>query len=134
MARYRLTGAGGAALLAIAIAALGCGGGDTPQGARSGLPRVDRVVDLTSDQAAQFCDWLNEVQGGYHQHADCDGQPVSTDVDQASCVQAIPDLAFACPNLTVAQVEDCTVAQGTDLCQYNSVSACAPLRACAQVE
>jgi hypothetical protein len=131
----RLRAASAIAILVLAMASPGCSDdGGQASNTTSGLPRGARVVDLTPEQAAQFCDWLNQLQGGYHQHADCNGQPVSTDVDQASCVQAIPDLLFACPSLTVAAVEDCTVAQGPDLCNFNTVPACAQLRACAQAE
>ena len=131
----RLRAASAIAVLVLAMTSPGCNDDSgKASNTTSGLPRGGRVVDLTADQAGQFCDWLNQLEGGYHQHADCNGMPVSTDVDQASCVQAIPDLLFACPNLTVAQVEDCTVAQGTDLCKFNTELACAPLRACAQAE
>jgi hypothetical protein len=32
--------------------------------------------------------------------------------------------------MTVAEIEDCTLAQGADICKYFTAAACAPLWAC----
>ena len=88
-------------------------------------------MSLTSQQGAQLCDWINQTEGGYGRTVDCGSAgPLATDANQAHCVSGLPDLQLACPSLTVAQVEDCAMAEGADLCKYNTEPACAPLRAC----
>jgi hypothetical protein len=99
----------------------------------SGVPRDCTVVSLSPQQGAQLCDWINQAQGGYGRTMQCAFGPVATDPNQAHCVSGLPDLQVLCPTLTVAQVEDCTLAQGPDLCRYLTDVACAPLRACACV-
>jgi hypothetical protein len=116
----------------VCVALSGCAGGSgSDKGASgSGLPRTSAVVSLTPQQGAQLCDWTNREQGGYGRRVTCPSGPISTNVNQAQCVAGLPDLQLVCPALTVADVEDCTLAHGTDLCKYDAAPACAPLRAC----
>jgi hypothetical protein len=114
----------------VCIALSGCAGGSGSDNLGSGLPRASTVVSLTPQEGAQLCDWTNRVQGGYGRRVTCPSGPLTTNVSQAQCVAGLPDLQLVCPALTVANVEDCTLAHGTDLCQYNAAPACAPLRAC----
>jgi hypothetical protein len=114
------------------LAALGCGGGAPQEGGDGlNLPRASTVVSLTPDEGAHLCDWINQEEGGYGRTMDCAlNGPVATDASQSTCVAGLPDLASVCPGLTVADLEDCTLARGTDLCKYFTAAACAPLRAC----
>jgi hypothetical protein len=89
------------------------------------------VLTLNLPQAEQLCDWLNQAQGGYGRVADCGAlDPVATNSTLSECVSGLPVLMYLCPGLTVGQLEDCTLAQGTNLCRYDTIAACAPLRIC----
>jgi hypothetical protein len=81
-------------------------------------------------QGAQLCDWTNEVLGGYGRTVACPASPRATDRDQAYCISGLA----SCPTLTVGDIEDCTLAQGADICKYFTTNACAALRACAFAE
>jgi hypothetical protein len=121
------------ACCALIVAAFlgGCGSGSSSGSAGSGLPRTSTVANLTPAQGVQLCDWINEVEGGYGRTVNCASTgPMATNADQMDCVNGLPDFQFECPLLTVAQLEDCTNAEGTDLCKYNTDPACAPLRLC----
>jgi hypothetical protein len=122
----------GATSALLVLALIGGGSGCGAHGsAGSGLPRASTVVSLTPAQGAQLCDWINQAEGGYGHTVDCGSTgPLATDANQAACVSGLPDLQLACPSLTVAQVEDCAMAEGNDLCKFNTELACAPLRAC----
>jgi hypothetical protein len=99
-----------------------------------GAPIGCPVLSLAGQQAARFCDWINAAQGGYGRTMDCGSQgPIATNKNQADCLSGLPDLQVLCPTLTVGQVEDCTLAQGPNLCAYLTLGACAPLRMCACV-
>jgi hypothetical protein len=128
---------------AVLGAAIGCGGGlptadlsiadaSGEGGDGLGLPRASTVVSLTADEGAHLCDWINQQEGGYGRTMDCalTGGPVTTDMSQSACVMGLADLPSTCPGLTVGDLEDCTLARGTDLCKYFTVAPCAPLRAC----
>jgi hypothetical protein len=93
----------------------------------SGLPRASLLPGLSPAQGAQLCDWANQVLGGYGRTVACAAGPRATDRDQAYCVGGLP----SCPSLTVADIEDCTLTQGVDICKYFTANACAALRACA---
>jgi hypothetical protein len=90
------------------------------------LLRASTLPSLTPAQGALLCDWTNQVLGGYGRTVACAAGPRATDRDQAFCVSGLP----SCPDLTVADIEDCTLAQGADVCKYFTATACAALRAC----
>jgi hypothetical protein len=120
----------GALRCAAVAAALGCGGG-SPPGDGLGLPRASTVVSLTPAQGAHLCDWINQEEGGYGRTVNCVlTGPVATNLNQNDCVMGLPILQSTCPVLTVGDLEDCSLARGTDLCKYYTAAACAPLRAC----
>jgi hypothetical protein len=115
------------------LAACGSDSGDGHGSASAGLglPRASTVASLTAEQGVQLCDWINQVEGGYGRTVNCAATgPMATNANQMDCVSSLPDFEFECPLLTVAQLEDCTTAEGTDLCKYNTDPACAPLRLC----
>jgi hypothetical protein len=112
---------------ACSFVVVGCGGSSPSS---SGLPRSSTVLSLTPAQGAVLCDWINQSEGGYGRTVDCPTGPLATDANQSDCVNALPDLEIGCPALTVGQIEDCAQAEGSNLCNYNTALACAPLRAC----
>jgi len=91
------------------------------------LARTSTLPSLSAAEGAQLCDWANEVLGGYGRTVACPAGPRGTDRDQAYCLSGLP----SCPDLTVADIEDCALAQGADVCKYFTANACATLRACA---
>ena len=122
------------------IECLGCSSGTrmaVPSESDSGLReasassvlrmRTSTLPSLTPAQGAQLCDWTNQQLGGYGRTVNC---PVvgarATDVDQAYCISGLT----SCPGLTVGDVEDCTLAQGTDICKYFTATQCSPFWAC----
>jgi hypothetical protein len=119
-------GCSGAARPAVSAGDAGLGEASTS----SGLPRASTLPSLTAAQGAQLCDWANQVLGGYGRTVACPAGPRATDRDQAYCISGLP----SCPTLTVADIEDCSLAQGADICQYFTANACAALRACAFAE
>jgi hypothetical protein len=126
---------GACCALVIAASLSGCGSdageGHGSTSAGSGLPRTSTVASLTAEQGVQLCDWINQVEGGYGRTVNCAlTGAMATNANQMDCVSSLPDFEFECPLLTVAELEDCTTAEGTDLCKYNTDPACAPLRLC----
>ncbi len=122
---------GACCALLIAAFVSGCGSDSSGGSAGSGLPRTSTVASLTPEQGVQLCDWINQEEGGYGRTVNCAlTGPMATNANQMDCVSGLPDFQFECPLLTVAQLEDCTTAEGTDLCKYNTDPACAPLRLC----
>ncbi len=97
---------------------------------RSGLPRTALLGELTPEQGVALCDWTNSALGGYGRVMACPSGTRATDRDQAYCLCGL----VTCPMLTVASIEDCSLAQGADLCKYYEVPECAALRVCASAE
>jgi hypothetical protein len=115
----------------ILFAACGGSGGTTPVGNSSGLPRSSTLASLTSGQGGTLCDWVNAKEGGYGRTFNCpDGSQAMSDPDRASCVDVIGYLGTNCPTLTVANLEDCANASGTDVCSIPTQTACAAFDAC----
>jgi hypothetical protein len=89
--------------------------------------RGSTLSDLTAEQGAQLCDWTNQQLGGYGRSLNC---PVvgarATDRDRAYCISGLA----SCPGLTVGDIEDCTLAQGADICKYFTATECSPLWTC----
>jgi len=86
---------------------------------------------LSSTQAVTLCDWTNAKQGGYGRSVTCaDGATRTTDPSQSECVAGVSGFQTNCPTLTVANVEDCTNAIGSNLCEITTASACAPVATC----
>jgi hypothetical protein len=119
---------------ALGVVAGGCGG--APAGAAgSGLPGDALVGMLNAEQTVRLCDWMAQVRGGYGRLTDCtNGPSQSTNSSQEQCVRTLPDVNISCAPLTVADVEGCFLAMGTDLCQFNTLHACYRLRICFAVE
>jgi hypothetical protein len=92
--------------------------------------RATLLSSLSPAQGAQLCDWTNQQLGGYGRTAQCVVGPRATDPDQAYCMSGLS----SCPGLTVGDIEDCTLAQGADLCKYFTAPACEPLWACTLCE
>ena len=120
------------AVLVLVATFVGCSGGDgNTVGSSSGLPRSSTVASLTQTEFGTLCDWTNAKQGGYGRSMMCsDGSEETTDADKAYCVAAFPLVAQYCPTLTVADLEDCANATGTNLCAYPTAAGCANARAC----
>ena len=100
-------------------------------GPSSGLPRTAAIGSLSPSDAGILCDWTNAKQGGYGRAVSCaDGTQQGTDPDKTSCVQSVGDYGGSCPTLTVADVEDCADATGTNVCAFGTTAACDKLAAC----
>jgi hypothetical protein len=124
---HRLAGALATAAL---IGVVSCSG-DGGVGPSSGLSRQATVASLTPQQAGTLCDWTNARQGGYGRDVTCsNGSSEGTDPDKQSCVESIPYIGTACPTLTVADIEDCANAIGSDVCMIATAAGCANLRQC----
>ena len=125
---HRRAGASAAVLL---IAVASCSGDGGGVGSSSGVSRQATVASLTPQQAGTLCDWTNARQGGYGRDVTCsDGSSEGTDPDKQSCVESIPYIGTACPTLTVADIEDCANAIGSDVCALATAAGCANLRQC----
>ena len=86
----------------------GASAGSTASG--SGLPGATRLRALDSAQKGTLCDWYAEKMGGYGAtHVCADMSSVEVVKDQSTCVAAALD--FPCPTITVANFEECTLAQ-----------------------
>lgn len=96
-------------------------------GSASGLDPAKRVVDLSSAERAQICDWNASLVGGYGVTFTCDGGSMSSAPDQAACVAGIP--AADC-EATVAEYENCARRIAADACTGFGSSECAPIVAC----
>jgi hypothetical protein len=105
---------------------LACSSNAGPASTSSGLERTITLPTLTPAQGAQLCDWANRVLGGYGRTVACPAGMRATDRDQAYCVDGLQ----SCPTLTVADIEDCSLAQGADVCKYFTANACATIRQC----
>jgi len=111
-------------LTAIVLELAACAG-DGP--ARSGVITDTRVVDLTSADVQQFCDWAIALEGGFgHSHHCTDGATLTTE-SVATCVDTLADLT--CTD-TIGQLEDCLLAVAGDLCLIPSEPVCAAYVAC----
>ena len=109
-----------------------CGGKSTSATpARSGLAADARVGMLDAQQTTTLCEWMNQVRGGYGRQIQCtNGMAQSTNSSLQQCVDVLPQVNISCAPLTVADVEGCYLAAGTDLCQINTLDACTNLRHC----
>jgi hypothetical protein len=69
-----------------------------------------KVLDLSDDEKAELCDWMNLEEGGYGHVTECYG-PGSTSTlnaaDQAQCLAAY--IGSACSGDTVGSVVICTL-------------------------
>jgi hypothetical protein len=115
-------------LLPILVSLVDCGS-DGP-GPSSGVPRTALVSSLTPDQAAALCDWSAAVWGGYGQSRVCSDHTMTTTANRQACVGSLPLTEQLCPALTVADVEDCSNAIGTDICAFEAAPQCANYAAC----
>jgi hypothetical protein len=88
----------------------------TPAGS-SGVPGTLRLRDLDADQRRAVCDWTARQYGGYGTTAPCGdrGQYASrVPKNQLSCVTSFERIRC---DVTVAQVEACTLAAAKDVCR-----------------
>jgi hypothetical protein len=86
-------------------------------------PSAD-VRTLSDGALAQFCDWVNETLGGYGRVANCGGNTVQVDIDQAACVRAGFHLRCA---VSVAQYQTCVLAQVPSMGCNLPYESCHPL-------
>jgi hypothetical protein len=118
-------------LILIFVALAGCGG-SSGGSSSSGIPRTTTFATLTAAQGGTLCDYVNGKQGGYGRSTVCSvGDTQTTDDSKTDCVSALSGLATLCPRLSVADIEDCVSAIGTDLCAFETDAACAPVLNCA---
>jgi hypothetical protein len=117
--------------LSVAFGVGGCGSSGGSAGAPSNVPPGDTFGQLSTSQVTSLCDYLAATQGGYGRSVTCPaGDTQTTDTSQSECVTSSAQVASLCPTLTVGDAEDCAVAVGTNLCDFDTASACAPVRAC----
>jgi hypothetical protein len=118
-------------VLAVMLGVIACGGSTSAPPARSGLAEDARVGMLDMPQMKTLCAWMNQVRGGYNRQIQCtNGIPQSTNSSLQQCVDTLPQVNISCAPLTVADLEGCYLAAGTDLCQINTLDACTNLRHC----
>jgi hypothetical protein len=76
------------------------------------LPGVDpntRLVDLTNEQAAELCDWMAGLYGGYGATHPCSTGSVQFYTSKEICVTV--NLSFTCPTATVGDLETCELSK-----------------------
>jgi len=94
------------------------------------VPRTATVPSLNAQQMAALCDWVNASLGGYGSIDNCDGGGSRhADSTQQSCISGLSDF-YACPSVTVGEVEDCINAARGDLCLVDTLPVCAPIAGC----
>ena len=115
-----------------------CGSNSTPTidaGPTSGVDAGDEgnprfLVDLSTQEQQQLCDWTADRQGGYDASLVCDsGLVVSTFVDQQQCLGAF---LGSCSTVSVSDWEQCVDAVAGAPCDqllYTS-PACANVARC----
>jgi len=109
----------------------GCGSSGGSSGAPSNVPPGDTFGQLSTSQVTSLCDYLAATQGGYGRSVTCPaGDTQTTDDSQSACVSSSAQVAALCPTLTVGETEECAAAVGTNLCDFDTASACAPVRNC----
>jgi hypothetical protein len=117
--------------LVVVFAAGGCGSSGESSGPPSNVPPGDTLGQLSTSQVTSLCDYLADTQGGYGRSVNCPaGDTQTTDSSQSECVSSSAGVAAVCPTLTVGETEACAVAVGTSLCDFDTDSACAPVRDC----
>ena len=118
-------------LILVFAALAGCGG-SSGGSSTSGIPRTTIFAALTAAQSGTLCEWVNTNQGGYGRSITCSaGDTQTTDDSKAVCMTGVSLLATLCPQLSVADIEDCVNAIGTDLCAFETNAACGPVLNCA---
>lgn len=88
------------------------GDASAPDGDASslGLDPDTNLLDLTNEQKAKLCDWVNAQLGGYGTVTECPGgNTVKNLDDRAQCIAV--GLHYACTTITVREVETCVSAQ-----------------------
>lgn len=89
--------------------------GASSSAGEAGLPSIDpntKLSALTPDQQAKYCDWAAAQLGGYGKFNQCaGGGSVTVYKDQADC-ESQAFLITCGDTLTIAQLEECTQAQG----------------------
>ena len=89
-------------------------GGSSSSAGAAGLPDIEpstMLSALTPEQQGQYCDWAAAQLGGYGKLNQCaGGGSVTVYKDQADCKSQA--FIIACANTTIAQLEECTQAQG----------------------
>jgi hypothetical protein len=117
--------------LVVVFAVGACGSSGGSPGAPSNVPPDDTFGQLSTSQVTSLCDYLAAVQGGYGRSVNCPaGDTQTTDSSQSECVASSAQVAALCPTLTAGQTEECAAAAGTNLCDFDTASACAPVRDC----
>ena len=123
--------------LALTLLLASCGGSNEGNagGNASGLSRTLMVASLSASQALTLCDWTNGKMGGYGRQVTCEdgGATDGTDPSAEVCVESLPQVGVLCPTLTVADLEDCVNAIGTNLCARPTTAACANVNECMSV-
>jgi len=113
------------ALLVFVLGGLGCSKGS---GGGSGVDGDTKAADLTTEQATDVCDYTAQLFGGYGAQATCGNSQVFIRSREA-CIADLGRYLDSCP-VTVAQIEACAEAVGTNLCMLSTEPACAYIKQC----
>jgi hypothetical protein len=115
--------------LLLALASLGCE-------ERAYVDPLKKLIALTDDERAVFCDQLADIAGGYgvSQPLTCDGvtrqiQFVS-DENRQECEYRYLNLVVPCWDLTVAEVMTCEREFYAQTCDTTSLPSCEVLDEC----
>jgi hypothetical protein len=92
---------------------VGCGGGSGG----------DKLVDLSEDEAGELCDYVALQEGGQTSQDCGDGSKIFA-LTRSACIASFGRLPATC-DATVADVEACADAVGTELCKLRSEPVCA---------
>ncbi|MBA3458236.1 MAG: hypothetical protein H0T42_34460 [Deltaproteobacteria bacterium] len=98
---------------------LACGSDDS-----SGVAGSKKLVELSTTEIGDLCDYTSDVQGGYGTSKVCGDGITVTVPARASCISRLEATAASC-TATVDTAEACAEAVGEDLCKLLSEPKCA---------
>ena len=107
------------------LAAAACGGDGATS---SGVDPDKNVATLTASEIAELCEWVVAEGGGPGFETECDDGVTVINNTVQECIDEYPEFADDC-QATIADFEDCAVANGADPCDF-APDACDALFAC----
>jgi len=127
-----------ALLLCVGGTACSAGSSDDAGDLSSGVVPSKRLIDLSTAEKGQLCDWMVARAGSYGNPGTCvRSEPAATYPflaydDQADCVADSPDATFTDCQATVADLEACIskLPPCATLTHASQTPACTPLSPC----
>jgi hypothetical protein len=103
-----------------------CSDSDSSSG--SGVDQNKKLIELTSSERQQLCEYMVEAQGGVHSKMCGDGLTITV-MSASECDEGFAGFAPSCA-ATVDHAEACGEAAGDDLCNLLSSPSCGFLFEC----